>query len=288
MQNLKSHRSLWVSILAALFLVVCLAPGSADAKRKKKRRRKPAAAKVNVQALGQLMGPFKFGMNKKEVFKVLKRQLDERFKDRIKETTDIYQQDILRRQKKTELKKVMDSFSEFTGVKTGWDVSIIDDQFGHNSDESMVVYWENNADGNDQRRFFFFHDGSLFKMFIALNSSMLQQDQRTFAFFQSAMEKRYGSGKVVYHKKRDGEEYPALVDWNSPKFHVQAIDKLNFYGNFCLMVADPSTEAIVMAARDANKETKRGSPIIDSMLEGDDAPPPSLDSNKSALDSIIN
>lgn len=282
-----SKGSLGTILLAAIFALTCLAPSAAEAKRKKKRKKKKApVAQISSEALGQLMGPFNFGMSKTKVLKVLSRQLDERFQDKIKDTSDIAEQDKLRRAKKTMLKKVKSSYVSFEGKKTGWDVSIVDDQFGHKTGESMLVYWENNADGNDQRRFFFFHEGNLFKMYIALNSSMLPAEQRSFDFFKSLMVKRYGPGKLVTRKKRSGEVIPVLVDWAAPKYHVQAIDKVSFYGSFCLMIADPSVEASVMVARDEVKQVKSGNAVIDSMLEGDEAPP-SLDNNKNALDSAL-
>ncbi len=284
----KSTRSWRTTFFAAFFLVACLTPSVADAKRRKKRNRKrPVAAKVNTQALGQLMGPFAFGMSKDKILKLLSQQLDERYADKIKETNDVYQQDKIRLQKKNALKKIRSSYREFKGAKTGWDVSIIDDQFAHNTGEAMLVYWENNADGKDQRRFFFFHDGELYKMFITLDTSMLPEGQRSFEFFKGLMTKRYGAGKIVTEKKRSGEEIPVLVDWQSPKFHVQAIDKLHFYGIFCLSIANPKVESIVMTARDANKEAKKSNAVINSMLEGDNDAPPSLDMNKGAIDRSI-
>ena len=283
-----SKRSLGTIILATIFAMACLAPSAAEAKRKKRKKRKKAApvAKISSEALGQLMGPFNFGMSKTKVLRVLSRQLDERFEDKIKDTSDVAEQDKLRLAKKRMLKKVKSSYLDFEGKKSGWDVSIIDDQFGHKTGESMLVYWENNADGNDQRRFFFFHEGNLYKMFIALNSSMLPQEQRSFDFFKSLMIKRYGPGKLVTRTKRNGDVVPVLVDWAAPKYHVQAIDKVSFYGSFCLMIADPSVERTVMAARDSMKEAKKSNAVIDSMLEGDEAPP-SLDNNKNALDSAL-
>lgn len=282
-----SKGSFGTILLATVFALTCLAPVATDAKRrKKKRKRKAPAAKISKEALGQLMGPFNFGMTKTKVLKVLSRQLDERFEDRIKETSDIAEQDRLRLNKKAMLKKVKASALSFEGKKSGWDVSIIDDQFAHNTGESMLVYWENNADGNDQRRFFFFHEGNLYKMFIALNSSMLPQEQRSFDFFKELMIKRYGKGKLVTQTKRNGEVIPVLVDWAAPKYHVQAIDKVSFYGSFCLMIADPGVERTLAAIRADNKVVKQGNGVIDSMLEGD-APPPSLDNNKNVLDGAL-
>ena len=34
----------------------------------------------------------------------------------------------------------------FNGQKTGWDVSIVDREFGHRNSESMVVMWERISD----------------------------------------------------------------------------------------------------------------------------------------------
>jgi len=275
-----------VSTLAAFFIIACLLPSAADAKRKK-RSKKPVAAKIDAAALSQLMGPFSFGMSKDKVLKVLARQLNERYEDKVKETQDVYKQDALRREKKAELKKIKKTYTEFTGKKTGWDVSIIDDQFAHKTDESMLVYWENSPDGKDQRRFFFFHHGELYKMFITLDSSMLPPDQRTFDFFKGLMVKRYGPGNVITETKRNGEQVAVAMDWADKKHHVQAIDKVSFYGSFCLSIANVAVEASVAAARDAMKKPTKDNAIINSMLEGDDSTLPSLDSNKAAVESII-
>ncbi len=281
-----SSRSKWTLFLATLIAFSFIAPGTADAKRRKKKRKKAPVVKINSEALGQLMGPFKFGMSKTKVLRILSKQLDERFADKIKDTSDVYGQDALRRQKKAMLKKVKSSYLEFEGKKSGWDVSIIDDQFEHKTGEAMLVYWENNADGNDQRRFFFFYQGNLYKMYIALNSSMLPVEQRNFDFFKSLMIKRYGAGKIVNHTKRNGDVIPKLVDWSAKNYHVQAIDKISFYGSFCLMISDPGVEASVVVARDEVRVDKGSNAVIDSMLEGDSAPP-SLDNNKSALDAVF-
>lgn len=273
-------------MLAAFFTIACLAPANAEARRKRKAKKPVAAQKINSAALSQLMGPFSFGMTKEKVLGVLAKQLNERYQVKIKETQDISKQDALRRERGGELKKIKASFQEFEGTKTGWDVSIIDDQFGHKTDESMLVYWENSPDGKDQRRFFFFYHGELYKMFITLDSTMLPNEQRNFDFFSDLMVKQYGPGKVVTETKRSGEKVPVLVDWNDKKYHVQAIDKLSFYGSFCLSIANVNVEAKVAAAHDGVKQSKKGNAVIDAMLEGDDATLPSLDANKGAVESI--
>ncbi len=281
----KSKYSKWTTFITAAFVVAAFAPSGAEARRK--RRKRPAATapakQVNTKALQELMGAFKFGMSKDRVLKVLKTQLDERYKAKIRGMSDVYGQDALRREKVKKVKEVQASYTEFKGRKTGWDVSIIDDQFGHKTGESMLVYWEQNSNGANQRRFFFFHGASLYKMFIVLDSKMLPVGKRNFATFKSLMSTRYGDGKVVAPTKRSS----ALIDWATPDIHVQAIDKLSFYGSFCLMISDPSVEAVVMTDRDGVRVAKKSNSIIDSMLEGENDLPPSLDTNSNAIDSAL-
>lgn len=283
----RPSRTHWISLLALAFALTAVSPGDADARRKRGKK-KPAAAKVNVAALGELMGPFKFGMTQKQVLKVLAKEIGKRYREKIAETTDVYQQDKLRRERAAEIKRIKSSYTEFTGKKTGWDVSIVDDQFAHRTGESMMVYWENEpGSGKDQRRFFFFHDGRLYKMFISLNSAMLKDSQKSFAYFQNLMERRYGPAEVKYATDATGTESPERLDWRARKYHVQAIDKLSFYGSFVLVIADPGTEKLVAEARALKRRPKKSNAIVDSVLEGEDDAPPSIDNGKSAVDAVL-
>ena len=95
----------------------------------------------------------------------------------------------------------------------------------------------------------------------------------------SYLESRYGKGSVV---KKRGKA--VAMEWNSRKYHVRAIDKLEFYGSFCLTVADPTREKTLVALRESVKVEKKRSGIIDSMIEKDDgSEDPSLDENASAI-----
>jgi hypothetical protein len=273
--------------------MACSLAGDVDAKRKGKRKA-PAQEKVavvtnaeNVKALGELMGDFKFGMSKKEVLKILAKDVKARFKEQISATTDVYTQDKLRQKQKKEVKRIEKSFVKFKGKKSGWDVSIIDDQFAHETGESMMVFWENDPEtGKNQRRFFFFHEGQLYKMFIALKGSMLQEDQRSFEYFRTLMEGRYGKGTDRVVEKRSGEKVLVGADWNTKKYHVSALDKLSFYDSFVLVIANPLIESAVADMRAAKRKAPKGNAVIDSVMEKD-SDLPSLDSGKGAIDKAI-
>ena len=269
--------------LSVCTLAVTTAAATPDAWAGGKKKREPATvgAKISDKALGELMGPYKFGMTKQDVLKVLSRQINERYKEKIAGTADVYAQDKLRRDRQNEFDRIKKSYVEFTGTKGGWDVSIIDDQFAHNTGESMMVYWENAPEtGRDQRRFFFFHDGQLYKMFIALNSAQLKDEQKTFAYFQSLMEQRYGAGRVHADK--------GMIEWKSNTYRVLAVDKIGFYGSFCLVISDPREEQELADARAAHKKPKSENKVIQSVMGGDKKEAdPGLDDNRGAVEGVV-
>lgn len=257
------------------------------AKKKKPAPKKPAvAAEVKLapptveqkKALGELMGAFTFDMNKDQIVVALTKQIDERFAEQISATSDVYTQDKLRKEKQKEIARIKSSFVEFKGAKTGWDVSLIDQEFAHNTGESMLMYWEN-AGGKNQRRFFFFYEGKLWKMFVAIDTKALAEDQRNFTFFRTLMEARYGKGKVEGPREK----------WNAGDFEVQAVDKMAFYGSFGLLIQDPKAAPQVAATREANAPAaKKNDAIIDAIRDNGQQVDVNNETNSDAADAIIN
>lgn len=270
----------------ALGLGLVLGAQAADAAKKKPKKKAPIAKKEEKvappnaeqkKALGELLGAFTFGMSKDEVIAQLTKSIDERYAEQIKATSDVYQQDKLRKEKNKEVTRIKQSYTEFAGKKTGWDVSLIDEEFAHNTDESMLMYWEN-AGGKNQRRFFFFHEGKLWKMFIAIDTKQLADDQRNFAFFRGLMEARYGKGATQGGR----------VVWKVPEFEVQAVDKMAFYGAFGLLIHNPAKLKAIAEIRAANAPVKKDKDaIIEVIKEKDGDARPNLDENKDAVDAII-
>ena len=53
-----------------------------------------------------------------------------------------FDQDRVRKERQDAITQMRDSYIKFNGQKTGWDVSIVDREFGHRNNESMLVLWE--------------------------------------------------------------------------------------------------------------------------------------------------
>jgi hypothetical protein len=245
-------------------------------KKSPKPKKAPPVSAEHKKKLAELMSAFKFGMSKDEILGVLQKQLDERYAEQIAATTDVAAQDKLRREKKQELDRVRKTYVEFDGKKTGWDVSLIEEQFAHKTQESMLVYWEN-QNGKNQRRFFFMYQGKLWRMFISLDTSMLPADKQNFENFQGVMESLYGEGLVE----------PGKITWKTSDFHVQALDRLKQYDALALVLWDPQVMTNVEADRKlAAPPPEEQNGVIKSVLDKGDEKP-KLDENKGTVDAVI-
>ncbi len=186
-------------------------------------------------------------------------------------------QDRLRSEKKGEVARVSQSFVAFDGKRTGWDVSIVEDEFAHHTGEAMLERWEN-SNGKNQRRFFFFHDGKLYKMFVSLDVSILPEDKKNFETFAKVMQGQYGAGDVE----------PGVVTWRTDEFHVRAVDKLRTYDALGLVIEDPREKKALVALREAKAPPKKETnAVIKSVIDTDDSDHPNIKQNMGAIDAVI-
>jgi hypothetical protein len=254
--------------ITALFSLTLLA-GPADAKKPPKPKKPvagavkaaPAVPAANEKAVSELMGPWKWGMTVEEVLAVLGKQLTERKAAELAKMTDVYEQTQARKAIKKDVDAVRQTLVKFEGQRTGWDVSIIEGEFLHKNNESMMNYRETDpASGRDQQRFFFFQEGRLWKQFIAFN--MEPYKGKTFDDFRQAMESRYGAGRPITKVDREGKEKTVAVAWRAPNTYLRAIDLMQFYSNFCLAFSDASVEErmdVLRADRASKISTPRAS-----------------------------
>ena len=237
----------------------------------------PPVTAEGKKKLAELYAGFKFGMSKDEVVAVLKKQLDQKYEEKIKATTDVRAQDNLRAEKRGEVARISQSYTAFEGKRSGWDVSIIEEEFAHNTGEAMLERWENSG-GKNQRRFFFFHEGKLWKMFVSLDVSILPEDKKSFETFEKVMQGQYGAGDVE----------AGLITWRTDEFHVRAVDKLRTYDALALVIEDPRVKTSLVAIREAKAPPKKEtSAVIKSVIETDKSDRPDVKQNSGAVDAVL-
>src|SRR4051812_41792783 len=204
-------------LLLSLIAVSPIAAGAPKKAPPTKTKAPPKAPPKKVVApptaehkkkLAELLGGYKFGMTKDEVVADFAKKLDETYADKLKGTTDVAAQDRIRADKKKEINTFKNSFVSFDLNKPSpWDVSIVEEELAHDTGEAMMERWEKEGTKN-QRRFFFFYQGKLWKMFVSLDVSILPEDKKNFDTFQGVMQGQYGPGDVE----------PGLITWRAGEF----------------------------------------------------------------------
>ncbi len=252
-------------------------PAAAKAAKPAPKKAAPPVTAEGKKKLAELYAGFKFGMSKDEVIGVLRKQIDQKYEERLKATTDVTAQDRLRAEKKGELARISQSYISFEGKRTGWDVSIIEEEFAHHTGEAMLERWENSG-GKNQRRFFFFHNGKLYKMFVSLDVSILPEDKKNFETFAKVMQSQYGAGDV------DG----GTVTWRTGEFDVRAVDKLKTYDALALVIEDPRVKKELVAAREAKAPPKKETnAVIKAVIDTDKTDKPDVKANSNAVDAVL-
>jgi hypothetical protein len=254
--------------MRGLFIVVGLVvalPATGWAKKKAAKAASGAAEAQapSTRAISDLAGKFKWGQSPDEVLKVISGDLHTRYEEQIQKEIDTFKQDQLRKEEGEELEKVKASHVKFDGQKSGWDVSLIDKEFAHRNDESMIVLWE-----KDQRRFLFFWHDKLYKQYIAFNAEHPIFKGKTFDDFANLIQGRYGRAEMKFAPLKtkddltlDHLEWPPAGD-----FTLWAVDQSSFYGNFCLSLSQTSVLARLEKSRgEHSPKQAHGNAVIDAV-----------------------
>lgn len=260
--------------------------GAADAQKKAPAAKaapaeaKPAAASRSYAT--DLAGKFAWGMNPEQVMDLVQKQIEEKFLARVQNEKEAEKQDLVRRERDQAIEQMRSSYIRFNGQKTGWDVSIVDREFGHRNNESMVVMWE-----KDQRRFMFFYKDKLYKQFIAYDATRFAG--KSFDEFVEGMQLRYGKAEMSFAKKQTDDEMALdYYQWPSNGDSVlRAVDQTGFYGNFCLALLQKSTHEEIEKDRAKNsppRVRRTNVHVVDSITQGSES---GTDANEGVIDEVV-
>ena len=245
----------------------------------------PAAelAKLKAIRLGDpKAGLFTWGMNPDEVFAKAKTGIEARYQDRIDASrADPGKQQRIRDEREKEVKAVKDSFTKFEGQKTGWDVSIIGSEFMQNNGEAVIQMKE-----DVWTRYFFFFEDRLYKMFLAFNKDVI--GDKSFRDFGKEMGAKYGNPREVYRDEKSKGGMKRFLDhfeWSaSGGDSLRLVDRSEFYGVFCLVLADASViDRVVEKRKITNPGVVQKDSLVEAVVNGKDT---SNDSNEDIIDRV--
>jgi hypothetical protein len=236
------------------------------------------------RAVAELAGKFKWGMSHEDCVKVMAEGIRAKYEALLKKEQDVYKQDQLRKAARDDEQKIRDSYIKFDGISPGtkeWGTSIIQAEFAPRNDESMMTLWE-----KDQRRFLFFWHDKLYKQFIAFNAEHPVFAGKSFDDFARIIQNRYGSAQMKFASMRTRDDMKLHhLEWPAHgEFQLYAIDQSQFYGNYCLVLFNPSVAKELDKVRgERNTKPATRNALIESVTQ---SPKVSGDSNENVVDQI--
>ena len=260
------RRSIGLQLLCALCLAfgpvlhaapAFAAPAKKSAKKKSKKRgedKAPTSAEI-----AKSMEDIKWGMSKDDLQKKLIDGVKEKYRPQVAKTKDAVEEDRLRTAASDEMKRIRDSYVDFKGSSTGWDVSFLKGEFTHGNSESMIVQRDKNS-----QNFYFFINGKLWKWYKAFDAEVFKAGD--FSAFADAVQRRFGPAKDASGELAAGSGSRHWLEWQDDKTRLRAVDQSDFYGFYCLVFEERATVDNLAKLRSHTREvaTKQNS-VIDAV-----------------------
>lgn len=217
------------AVLLSWSAVAHAAPAHAGKKKAKKGEDKvPVSAEISKS-----MGDLTWGVSKDQLQKQLIDKVKEKYRPLVAKTKDPVEEDRLRNAANEEMKRIKESYVEFKGTSTGWDVSFLRGEFTHGNSESMLVMRDQNS-----QNFYFFIDGKLWKWYKAFDAEVFPAGN--FTVFAGSVQKRFGPAKDASGEISPGNKRHWL-EWQDDKTRLRAVDQSDFYGFYCLVFEEKAT-----------------------------------------------
>jgi hypothetical protein len=177
---------------------------------------KPASFGELQKTIAQGLGPRHWGMSKAAVMSALKAEIRAEFEQRIKVERDIMRQDALYQAADERTRRLQDNYVEFSGTKSGWDVSPVATEFAHGNGESMLVVRTETS-----RDLYFFMHGKLWKWYRELGAGTGNDDNLDPLY--KGLLARFGAGKPQRDRLDDDKAAYPGVFWSDGTTRVTAL-----------------------------------------------------------------
>jgi len=248
-------------------------PKGKAGKKCREAAKKAAAPIPDSEAIAGQMEGIPWGLHYRGVMKNFENRINKEYEDELKAATGAVEEYDVRTKLMREIKKLKKSYVEFNGQTTGYEGAVLEGEFTHNNNESMLEW---NADKFVEYLFFF--NGRFWKRLRTFRKEALNIPD--FETYVGTLDAKFGPGKRFYDKDGNLSE----VRWKNDDTYMTATDKSGFYGVFCLYFTARVTEDNLAklrpnADKDDGSVDENVSDMVQSVTSGDIA-----DHNSSVLD----
>jgi hypothetical protein len=213
-----------------LFVMLALLVGSTASAKEK--------APAPKKGLSGILKTLDWGTSSLEVIKALEAEVEARYAKSL-EKADTLVIDKIMRKKRAEKKKVRKGLVRFDGRKTGYEASLISDDFRANNGEAMI-----RVDDGPAQRYYFFKDEQLYKVLVVYSTAVARRTK--FPAFVSKAARKYGRPVKKETSKTDKALTGAV--WRDDQTELRVRDR-GLYGTY--------TMAFLQAGRGVEIENAR-------------------------------
>ena len=215
-----------------------------------------AKAPAPKKGVSAILKTLDWGVSSIAVFEALEAEVDAQYADRLKQADTLIIDKMMRR-RRAEKKAIRKAYVRFDGRTSGYEASLIADDFSANNGEAMV-----RVDDGPAQRYYFFKDEQLYKVLVVYSTAVARQTK--FPAFVSKAAGKYGKPvKTINDKAADNALTGAI--WRDDMTELRVHDR-SLYGTY--------TMAFLQAGRGAEIEDARApsadgaSPIVDAQADG--------------------
>ena len=144
------------------------------------------------------------------VYRYIHQRLYSTYEKQLNDTTDLNVRDQIKAEIERNFQSIRDSLTEFKGQKTGYNVSVIADDFAHSTGESMIVVPHKNT-----HDYYFFVQGKLWKV---VTTHVMRG---TFSAFLVRLTQLYGAPATIEFSDPEFRQKPRKARWSSNQWLVE-------------------------------------------------------------------
>ncbi len=259
------------SASSLLALIVALAAGPALAAKPVKIAPSPPAAEAAPAptddgkprpktGISAILGTLDWGASHADVLVQIRARIDERYNKLLEEVRDPLEIDRALRRKATEFAGIEKTYLRFSGTRTGYESSLIAQDFVTDSEESVL-----RVDDRDAQKYYFFKSDRLWKVVVAYNTSISKSVP--FAEFVRQVQQKYDTPAAVEHDTAPGgAKAIRTAIWRDELTELAIEDRTEFYGSFVMKFLDRNVGVALEAERADKRSQARMAPSDDPLV----------------------